>query len=168
MSLDIEQRLKVFLASAPQNIYAIQTLEISHSFMTKVYYLWREPYKGKITTETGIKIVEPVNLEIKMAGSENNLDQKFNIAIDLTDINDEFREQLDKIPLTTDEKIKIIYREYLSDNLTETLAQANLQAESVSFTIGAASIVAVQPRLSMTRTGEIYSPRVIPMLRGFL
>lgn len=168
MSLDIEHRLKVFLASAPQNIYPIQTLEISHSFMTKVYYLWREPYSGSITTETGVKTVEPVNLEIKMAGSENNLDQKFNIALDLTDINDEFREQLDKIPLDTEEKIKIVYREYLSDNLTETLAQANLQAESVSFTIGAASIVAVQPRLSMTRTGEIYSPRVIPMLRGFL
>lgn len=168
MSLDIEQKLKVFLASAPQNIYSIQTLEISHSSMSKTYYLWREPYIGSITTETGIKTVTPVNLDIKLAGSENNLDQKFNIAIDLTDINDEFREQLDLIPLTSSEKIKVIYREYLSDDLTEVLAQADLQAESVSFTIGAAAIIAVQPRLSMTRTGEIYSTRDIPMLRGFL
>lgn len=168
MSLDIEQKLKVFLASAPQNIYSVMTLEISHSAMTKVYYLWREPYIGEITTETGVKTVTPLNMDIKLAGSENNLDQKFNIALDLTDINDEFREQLDRIPLTTSEKIKVVYREYLSDDLTEVLAQANLQAESVSFTIGAAAIVAVQPRLSMTRTGEIYSPKIIPMLRGFL
>lgn len=168
MSLDIEQKLKVFLASAPQNTYPIKTLEISHSAMTKVYYLWGEPYVGSITTETGTKTVEPVNIDIKLAGSENNLDQKFNIALDLTDINDEFREQLDNIPLGTLEKIKVVYREYLSDDLTEPLAQANLQVESVSFTIGAAAIVAVQPRLSMTRTGEIYTPRVVPMLRGFL
>ena len=168
MSLDIEQKLKVFLASAPQNIYSVMTLEISHSAMSKVYYLWREPYVGEITTETGVKTVTPLNMDIKLAGSENNLDQKFNILIDLTDVNDEFREQLDSIPLETEEKIKVVYREYLSDDLTEVLAQANLQAESISFTIGAAAIVAVQPRLSMTRTGEIYSPKVIPMLRGFL
>ena len=55
MSLDIEQKLKVFLASAPQSIYPIPTVEISHSAMTKVYYLWREVYVGSITTETGIK-----------------------------------------------------------------------------------------------------------------
>lgn len=168
MSLDIEQKLKVFLASSPQRIYSVQTLEISHSAMTNVFYFWREPYLGTITTEDGEKIVVPINLEIKLAGSENNLDQKFNILIDLTDINDSFREQLDLIPLTTEEKIKIVYREYLSDDLTEVMAQCNLQAESVSFTIGAANISAVQPRLSMTRTGESYSTKVIPMLRGFL
>lgn len=168
MSLDIEQKLKVFLASAPQNIYSIPTIEISHSKMTKVYYLWREPYIGSIITETGIKEVTPVNLEIKLAGSENNLDQKFSILLDLTDINDEFREQLDKIPLTTQEKIKVVYREYLSDDLTEVLSSSVLQAESVTFSIGSANISAVQPRLSSTRTGEIYSARDVPMLRGFL
>jgi hypothetical protein len=168
MSLDIEQKLKVFLASAPQNIYSIPTVEISHSAMTKVYYLWREPYIGSITTDTGIKEVTPVNLEIKLAGSENNLDQKFGILLDLTDINDEFREQLDKIPLTTQEKIRVVYREYLSDDLTDIVASSVLQAESVTFSIGSANISAVQPRLSYTRTGEIYSTRDVPTLRGFL
>ena len=168
MSLDIEQKLKVFLASAPQRIYSIPTIEISHSAMTKTYYLWREPYIGSITTETGVKVITPVNLEIKLAGSENNLDQKFSIILDLTDINDEFREQLDKIPLTTQEKIRVVYREYLSDDLTEVLSSAILQAESVTFSIGSANISAVQPRLSSTRTGEIYSTRDIPTLRGFL
>lgn len=168
MSLDVEQKLKVFLASAPQNIYSIPTVEISHSAMTKVYYLWREPYIGSITTDTGIKEVTPVNLEIKLAGSENNLDQKFSILLDLTDINDEFREQLDRVPLNTQEKISIVYREYLSDDLTEVMTSSSLQAESVTFSVGSANISAVQPRLSSTRTGEVYSARDVPMLRGFL
>lgn len=168
MSLDLESRLRVFLASAPQNLRAIPVLQISHSAMTKVYYLWREPYTGTVTTETGAHPVEPLNMEIKLAGSENNLDQRFQILLDLTDVADEFREQLDRIPLTSLEHIQVIYREYLSDDLTAVLAQATLQVESVSLTLGSATLIAVQPRLSMTRTGEIYAPRDVPMLRGFL
>ena len=168
MSLDLESRLRVFLASAPQNLHAIPVLQISHSAMTKVYYLWREPYVGTVTTETGAHPVDPINLEIKLAGAENNLDQRFQILLDLTDVADEFREQLDRVPLTSLEHIQVIYREYLSDDLTAVLAQATLQVESVSLTLGAATLIAVQPRLSMTRTGEVYAPREVPMLRGFL
>lgn len=168
MSLDLESRLRVFLASAPQNLRAIPVLQISHSAMTKVYYLWREPYVGTVTTETGAHQVEPLNMEIKLAGSENNLDQRFQILLDLTDVADEFRSQLDRIPLTSLEHIQVIYREYLSDDLTAVLAQATLQVESVSLTLGTATLIAVQPRLSMTRTGEVYAPRDVPMLRGFL
>ena len=136
--------------------------------MTKTYYLWREPYVGTVTTETGAHQVEPLHMEIKLAGAENNLDQRFQILLDLTDVADEFREQLDRIPLTSLEHIQVIYREYLSDDLTSVLAQATLQVESVSLTLGAATLIAVQPRLSMTRTGEVYAPRDVPMLRGFL
>lgn len=168
MSLDLESRLRVFLASAPQNLRAIPVLQISHSAMTRTYYLWREPYTGTVTTETGAHQVEPLNMEIKLAGAENNLDQRFQILLDLTDVADEFREQLDRIPLTSLEHIQVIYREYLSDDLTAVLAQATLQVESVSLTLGAATLIAVQPRLSMTRTGEVYAPRDVPMLRGFL
>lgn len=168
MSLDLESRLRVFLASAPQNLRAIPVLQISHSAMTKTYYLWREPYTGQVTTETGTHQVEPLHMEIKLAGAENNLDQRFQILLDLTDVADEFRSQLDRIPLTSLEHIQVIYREYLSDDLTAVLAQATLQVESVSLTLGAATLIAVQPRLSMTRTGEVYAPRDVPMLRGFL
>ena len=168
MALDLEARLKQFLASAPQNIHAVQTLEISHRAMPRTYYLWREPYFGEITTESGIHAVQPINLEIKLAGTENNLDQRFDIKLDLVDIADEFRAALDAVPIATLEKIRVTYREYLSDDLTAPLATSVLQAESVSYQIGVAAITAVSPRLSIVRTGENYNPRDIPPLRGFL
>jgi hypothetical protein len=68
----------------------------------------------------------------------------------------------------TTEKIRVVYREFLSDDLTAAQATAVLQAESISYSIGAAHISAVSPRLNMSRTGELYAPKEIPMLRGFL
>ncbi len=168
MSLDLESRLRTFLASAPQRIWPIQTLQISHSALSKTYHLWREPYPGQTTVNGALVDMQPCNIEIKLAGSEGHLDQKFDIRLGLADIEDEFREQLDRIPVDTREKIRIVYREFLSDDLTAAQATAVLQAESISYTIGAAHISAVSPRLNMSRTGELYTPKDIPMLRGFL
>lgn len=168
MSLDLEHQLRVFLASAPQNIRSIPTIELSHSAMTKVWRLWREPYAGEITTEEGVVQILPANLDIRLAGSEGNLDQKFDINLDTTDIADEFRREMDLIPLNTTEKVRAVYREYLSDDLTQAQTTAVLQVESVAYRIGAATLSAVSPRLNITRTGENYIPRDIPMLRSFL
>ncbi len=169
MSLDLEQKLRVFLASAPQTVRSIQTLQISHPAMTKTYHLWREPYPGQVTIEGGVVVdMEGLNFEVKLSGNEGTLDQKFQINIDTVDVEDEFREQLDLIPIDTEQKIQVIYREYLSDDLTAIQAVARLQVESVSYIKGAASLSAIYPRLNMTRTGELYSTRDIPMLRGFL
>jgi hypothetical protein len=168
MSLDLEARLRTFLASAPQTIWAIQTLQISHSAMSKTYHLWREPYAGQAVADGVLVDIAPCNIEIKLAGNEGHLDQQFDIRLGLIDIEDEFREQLDRIPVSTTEKIKIVYRVYLSDNLTAAQATAVLEAESISYAIGAAAISAVSPRLNMTRTGELYAPKDVPMLRGFL
>ena len=49
MSLDLEARLRAVLASAPQTVHPVQTLEISHSAMSQTYHLWREPYAGTTT-----------------------------------------------------------------------------------------------------------------------
>jgi hypothetical protein len=168
MSLDLESRLKTFLASAPQTIHPIQTLEISHSAMSRSFHLWREPYEG-MTYANGVAMaMEPCNVEIKLAGSEGHLDQVFAIRISTVDDADTLRNELDRIPIATLEKIRVIYREYLSDDLTEAQATAVLQAESISYSIGAANISAVSPRLNTTRTGELYSLKDVPTLRGFL
>ena len=164
MSLDIESALKTFLASAPQTVHAIQTLQISHSAMSQVWHLWREPYVGV----AGGYTMQPCNIEIKLAGSAGNLDQKFDIRLGLVDIEDTFRAEMDLIPVTTLEKIAVVYREYLSDDLVNAQATATLQVESVSYIKGAATLSAVSPRLNITRTGELYAPKDIPMLRGFL
>jgi len=168
MSLDLESRLIVFLASAPQTVHPVQTIEISHSAMTNVWHLWREPYVGTTVVDGVARTMEPCNIEIKLAGSAGHLDQKFDIRLGLVDAMDLFREQVDLIPIDTTEKATLIYREFLSDDLTQPQATARLQVENVTWAKGAASISAVSPRLNITRTGESYNPREIPMLRGFL
>jgi len=168
MSLDLESRLRVFLSSAPQNVWPIQTIEISHSAMSQVWRLWREPYEGVVSDGGSPMTMQPANIEIGLAGTEGHLDQKFNIGIGLVDSMDLFREQMDLIPIDTQEKIVIVYREYLSDDLDEPQAVATLQVETISYNIGAAQISAVSPRLNILRTGELYSTKEIPSLRGFL
>lgn len=171
MSLDIAYRLRRFLASAPQAVWPIQTLEISHSAMSRAFCLWREPYAGDVTTEAGsILTMLPCNIETKLAGSQGHLDQKFDIRLGLIEAveQDQFQTEMDRVPLNTKEKVRVVYREYLSDDLGTPQAVAFLQAESITYTLGAASISAVSPRLNVTRTGELYVPREIPMLRGFL
>ena len=169
MSLDLEARLRVFLAAAPQRVRSIPTIEISHSAMSKTYHLWREPYGGATTTETGQVVqMQGANFEISLAGEHGHLDQQFQIKLDTTDIEDAFREQMDRIPVDTLERVRVVYREYLSDDLTDPQAVAPLQVESVSYAIGAASISAVSPRLNVLSTGELYTPRDVPMLRSVL
>jgi hypothetical protein len=169
MSLDVETRLKTYLVSAPAAVRSIKTVELSHSQMSQTYYLWQEPYEGTITTESGVRTVQPVHFEIDWAGAEGHLDQAFDVRLDTTDIEDEFREELDRISVGTTEKIVMVYREYLSDDLADIVAgPATLQVEAVSFKRGVASMSAVSPRFNTTRTGEIYGPRDIPMQRGFL
>lgn len=170
MSLSLDTRLRTFLASAPRTVHMVETVELSHSAMSKTYYLWREPYPGAITDENGnVRAVEPVNLVIKLAGDEGNLDQNYEIRLSTVDIEDELREQLDRIPLDTLEKIRCVYRAYLSDDLTDIVTgPVALSVESITCVIGAVSISACYPRYNSTRTGESYVPRDVPMLRGFL
>lgn len=164
----IEERMRIFLASAPSSKRSIQVIEIRHSSITTQYF-WREPYAGSVTLDDeSIVSVSPLNMAIKIAGNEAHLDQKFDVTFDTTDITDAFREVLDSIPLSTRERVILVYREYLSDDLTTPQITATLQVESISYNKGAASISAVSPRLNMTRTGQIYSYRQFPSLRGFL
>ena len=171
MSLDISSRLQRFLASSPQAVWPIQTLQISHPAMSRVFYLWREPYSGVVTTEDGsIVTMMPCNIETKLAGSLGHLDQKFDIRLGLIEEveQDHFQAEMDRVPLSRQEKVRVVYREYLSDDLQDPQAVAVLQAESITYMLGAAGISAVSPRLNVTRTGDLYVPREIPMLRGFL
>jgi hypothetical protein len=168
VSVELEARLRTFLASSPRIVRPIETLEISHSAMSQTFFLWREPYVGTITTESGPQTVQPVNMAIKGADDLGDLDQKFEITMSTVDIDDLFREQLDLIPIDTLEKIVCIYRVYMSDDLTDIVAEYPLQVEQVNFQLGAATIIAVAPRFSTTRTGELYAPRDVPMLRAFL
>lgn len=168
MALDLKTRLRVYLASAPQTERSIGVLEISHPAMSKTWFLWREPYAGQVTTETGDVVdVLCTNIQPRLAGSEGSLDQRFDVLIDTVDIEDTFRAEMDSVPLGDPRRVLMVYREYLSDDLTEPQARVPLQVENCSYQVGAATLTAVSPRLNATSTGIFYAPRDIPMLRGF-
>jgi len=103
-----------------------------------------------------------------LAGTPDNLDQKFTVNIDTTDPDNLLRKELDRIPLDTTEKILLTYRAYLSDDLTEPQAVQVLQVESINYNRGTATISAIAPKLNVNRTGELYTFSRFPMLRGFL
>lgn len=169
MSIDIEQQLREFLASAPQTKYMIEVVSIAHSALTKTYHLWKEPTDGAVVDESSnTLIMQSTNINIALAGSPDNLDQKFTISIDTTDPENVLRKELDRIALNTTEKIILTYRAYLSDDLTEPQAVQRLQVESITYTRGVAALSAVAPKLNVTRTGELYTFSRFPMLRGFL
>ena len=168
MAEDLGYRLRQYLLCAPQNIYGIGVISFTHSAMSQVWHVWREMDAGQVRLSTGeIVDVRPVNATVELAGTPANLDQAYQIAIDTTDDDDLFREELDRIPLDTQEFVRVGYTEFLSDDLLTPLASVELEATTVSFQIGAAAIQASSPRYNVARTGELYEARVIPMLRDF-
>ncbi|ETF00933.1 hypothetical protein W822_19980 [Advenella kashmirensis W13003] len=167
MALDIDDRMKRYWASNPPDEYPIYTLAIAHSDLSKVFRFWNQPGVGWLDVEGTLMEHRSVNFQIEQNGTNSNLDQLFRIAVDVVDSQDELREELDSIPLTTKERIVIVYRSFLYPVLDAPTGLARLQAESLTYVKGAANVNAVSPRYNLLRTGEVYSPREIPMLRGF-
>lgn len=170
MALDIGSRLRTFWASAPQRAYAVETLEVSHSAMTKVYRFWHEREPGLITLESGEEVATtPMNFEVRRAGSGANLDQVYDVLLDTVDVGvkNGFRMEMRRVPLYSTEFVRIVLRGYLSDDLTDVLERGVLQMESINYKLGVARLRAISPRLNLSRTGELYVSREIPMLRSF-
>lgn len=166
--LSLEEKLKIFWVTSPQNKRAIPTIQLGHSQMSRTYYLWPEPYTSTINTGSGTVTVEPANFTAKLADTANNLDQKYTITLELIDSQDIFRNELDRISVNTSEKILLTYREYLSDNLNAPQAQVTLTVATVAFTVDGAQFECTVPKYNKQSTGELYTPFGIPLLRGFL
>lgn len=168
MALDLDERLKRYLASNPPGEYPIYTLAIQHPDLSQVFRFWNQPGIGMLDVNGTLMEHRSVNFAVEQAGTNSNLDQVFRIDVDVVDSQDELRAELDRIPLGTKQRITIVYREFLYPVLDAPTAMARLQAESLSYVKGAVSISAISPRYNMLRTGETYSPRDVPMLKGFM
>lgn len=170
MALDLTEPLRVLLASAPPRLRSIVVLQITHSALTRPYYLWRESTGASVRLESGAVVTpEPANFTESIAGSQKNLDQVFSFNLStLGQAGETFRTELARIPLLTEELLLITYMEYRSDQLDiGPGASVPLQVESISYGTASATFSAVSPRLKSTRTGDLYSLRQFPMLRAF-
>ena len=168
MSTDIEPALREWFAVSPPAVRAIPVVVISHPALTQRFAFWTEPYFGSVTSsEYGPMVVRYAPMAVEIAGSEANLDQEYKITLDTTDVQDIFRDELDRIPLNTTSRIRVDILSYLSNDLEHEQESATLQAETISYIIGTATITAVVPRYNVLSTGELYEPGVVPMLRAF-
>ncbi len=168
MALDLTEDLRVLFASAIPRLRSIVVLQITHSALTRPYYLWRESTGATIRLESGAVVTpEPANFTESIAGSPTNLDQQFQFNLStLGQAGETFRTELARIPLLSEELLLIAYLEYRSDQLeVGPGASQLLQVESISYGTGSATFSAVAPRLKATRTGDLYSLRQFPMLR---
>lgn len=168
--MELEDKLKVFLASSPNTKYSIPVIVLKHSSFGALGF-WRENYRFQSwVLEDGNRVdLEPSNLDVKLSNAENDLDQKINVAIGTVDSEDRIRGILDNIPLYSEEEIAVEFREYLSDETSSgPVATAFLQAEGISYEVGVLIISAAVPRLNNKTTGNTYNIRTFPTLRGFL
>lgn len=167
MSLDTEEKLRRMLASSPPALREIAVVVISHSALSQTFAFWPEPYPGTVVTPLGTLAVRYAPMQMELAGSEANLDQVYNITLDTTDVQDIFREEMDRVPIGSLEKVQIGFYSFVSDDLTDPQAATSLEVQTVSYKKGVATINATSPRYNVLSTGELYAPRDVPMLRGF-
>jgi hypothetical protein len=164
---DQELVLTRFFASSPANDYVLETLEIGDPLMTRSYHLWRETVAGTTTVGGVPRAMEPCNFEIKRAGSPGHLDQKFDLLVDTTDIQDTLRGEMDRVGKYPAEPVRVTVREFLKSDLASPQSTAVLKIENITYNHGSANISAVSRRLNVTGTGVTFNSQRFPMLRAF-
>lgn len=146
----------------------IEVVTLSHSKFDQSFNLVKEPEGAIVTFENGsIVNCDGVNMDIRRASSEDNLDEKFGFAF--SDVEGKIQDQADKIPLDSDEDVVVEYRLYMaSDTSAPAIGPLRLQGVSLSTEIGKATINAESPSLIDSRTGELYTYERFPANRAFL
>lgn len=165
MSTTTAERLKQMMIHYPRGQYSIDTLEISHSQMSKVYYLTREPMGITANLESGVQVdFTPTQINLSLAHTKQNLDQNFSFT--LPDVTNELDDEMDRIDLSSSEPISLIYRSYINIDLSEPAVIFKLQILSITQEKGIFTIQAGAPQFNWDQTGIIYSYDQFPMLRA--
>lgn len=159
--------VKYFLDSTNE-IVKLDTIEISHPSMSRIYRLVRNDRNG---------ITVPINgqdtffqwypFNISESEISQNMDYSQEILLgDLGEIMpDEFRRIREAN--TTETPPTVIYRAYSSDDLTTPMiGPIQLEMRNATRNSEGTSFPAAPPRVNDSGTGEIYSFTRFPMLRG--
>jgi len=164
---DQQDQLREILTTNPPGKYTIDTIELSHSNFSQIFYLTREPLGISASLVEGEDPVDFVgtNIEQQLNSVQNDLDQNFSFT--LPDINNQLDDELGAIPLDSVEPILCVYRSYDSSDLTAPgYGPINLQVLNVTQKKGVFTFIAGVKQLNWSKTGIIYDYDRIPMLRG--
>lgn len=159
---------KLKLASNPEGQLDFETLEITHSLLSKRYLIVVGTSPLTATLETGETVTfEPSPMNAVNAANNNNLDQQATFT--LPDVGNQLDDEMSRIPLDNQEWPEFTYRRFISTDLSypcEGPVTYDLQALSQSKGIFTADVGV--PRLNERATGLLATPEDIPLLRGIL
>lgn len=163
--------LEEYLLNSSPAVVKLETIEISHPAFSKTYYLVRNAIDGITATIEGgtTKVFEYYPFEIVKATESGDMDQAFTITFgDLGQILPMELDRVDALGLI-DSEITVIYRTYISDDLTQQLGnpitlrsrQFNFSADGCQFSIEARNV-------KDGKLGDTYTLNRFPTLRAFL
>lgn len=165
-SVEAAYRLK--LASNPEGQIGFETVEITHSLLSKRYLIVRGTSPLTATLETGETVTfEPSPMNAVNPANNNDLDQQASFT--LPDVGNQLDDEMSRIPLGNQEWPVFTYRRFISTDLSypcEGPVTYDLQALSQSKGLFTADVGV--PRLNERATGLLATPEDIPLLRGIL
>ena len=159
---------KLKLASNPEGEIDYQTVEITHSLLSRRYLIVMGNEPLTATLETGeVVTFEPSAMEVKSASNNNTMDQQ--AAYTIPDVGNLLDDEMDRIPLGNTEWPLFTFRAFVNTDLSYPCngpVSYDLQALSQSKGVFTADVGV--PRLNERPTGILMSPDVIPLIRGLL
>jgi hypothetical protein len=164
-----EEMLKELLNTYPDGKHQIDCIEISHSLFSQSYFFTREPegISATITNadaSTQVVAFSGTNFEPVLNQKRSDLDSDFSFT--LPDPDNLLDDELDLIPLDNTEKVVVVYRVYLSEDLTEEAELHRLEVLRVNQEKGVFTIDCGLPQLNWQKTGIIYDYDTFQPLRA--
>jgi hypothetical protein len=158
-------KLREMLVSYPRGEYTIDTLTISHPLLTQTYYLTREP-DGVTATLENAAVVNFVGMQIdlQLNSTKDDLDQNFQFT--MPDLDNALDNELQRIPYDNGTPIAVVYRAYISTDLSAPAAVYALEVLDVSQKKGAFTLSCGVSQLNWRQTGITYNFDDFPMLRA--
>lgn len=160
-----------FFLNSSRAVVQLQLLEISHPSFSTTYRKVRNARLGVTVTHEDDDDYDYDYLPMKITPLAVRDDLDTGISVQFGDLGETLPKELDLIHSddTYDTPPTVKYRTYRSDDLSAPLyGPLTLQIRSVTAGKEGASFEAKAPRLNYGKTGEIYSMRRFPMLRGFV
>ena len=142
---------RILLSSQPENERYYELLIISHSAMSKTYYLVID---SAPLTALGFDF-EPANISPSQPVNSNDLDQTASFSIG--DVDNVLDAELDLIPLDTSEDILCRSVVVLAEDLDTPIEDITFYAESIPQQKGSFTIQASVTDLSSQQTGEAFT-----------
>ena len=159
---------KLKLASNPEGELDYETVEITHSLLSKRYLIVRGNEPLTATLETGeVVTFEPSPMESTDAANSNDLDQQASFT--LPDVGNLLDDEMQNIPPDNQEWPVFTFRRYVSTDLSyPCVGPITYDLQSLSQSKGIFTADVGVPRLNERPTGILATPTDIPLLKGLL